>query len=237
VAVQAPAAWPQGRQTRCRELLGRRSVLCAAVCCAISTLGFVKAVTSRDFADGLWFSPGLRSARSKFCSVRCRNRFNYEARSGATFICSLCSEVREISSFSGLANFNADLVPADVHSAQHVCVDCIYKMHSDLVSYMETAEVGPTHDFNRTSRETYLHDINKLLKQALLQSDAPLHYCKVAGYVRQHCEVRGQSPDLTILGYLLRKSAEFTQASKHVFALADEASARQKALRRNRESA
>jgi hypothetical protein len=190
----------------------------------------------RCFADGLWFSPGLRSARSKFCSVRCRNRFNYEVRSGATFVCSHCNEVRKLSSFSGLANFSAGLVPADVHSAQPFCVICISATRSDWAAYMETAEVGPTHELSRTSRAAYLDDINVLLKQALLQSETPLHYSKVAAYVRQHCDVRGQSPDLTILGYLLRNSTDFTQVSKHVFALANKSTHR-KSPGRNRESA
>jgi hypothetical protein len=149
-------------------------------------------------------------------------------------VCALCGGVREISSFSGLAKANAELAPADVHSAQPVCVDCIAASRSDWLSYMETAEVGASHELGRTSREAYLRDINELLKRALLQSTAPLHYSKVASYVRQHCEVRGQSPDLTILGYLLRNSVEFTQVSKHVFALANNTAVGRKGLRSNK---
>src|SRR5271165_404672 len=48
----------------------------------------------RCFYAGEWFSPGLRSARSKFCSARCRNRFNYDFRSqGASFVCADCEKV------------------------------------------------------------------------------------------------------------------------------------------------
>lgn len=56
----------------------------------------------RCLNDSRWFSPATRSARSKFCSTQCRNRFNYRSKQDERFVCSMCERSLPVLHFSGI---------------------------------------------------------------------------------------------------------------------------------------
>lgn len=113
----------------------------------------LEAAKNRDFklrrclADGRWFSPGGRSARPKFCSTRCRNRFNYRAKQEERFACSMCERVLPISRFSGVGNddelFGDGAIASGLHlhgiaDPEPLCIECASSF-SAFKSYLSGA--------------------------------------------------------------------------------------------------
>ncbi|MGA2394276.1 MAG: hypothetical protein ABSH03_13135 [Candidatus Lustribacter sp.] len=84
---------------------------------------------SRDFRlrrclfDGRWFNPASRSSGAKFCSTRCRNRFNYQVREEQTFRCDECQQHLPLLQFSGIGReTDDDLVPCGFAELRPLCV-------------------------------------------------------------------------------------------------------------------
>lgn len=178
----------------------------------------------RCFNDGTWFSPALRSARSKFCSQRCRNRFNYEMREQqARFVCVECGQIRDIDGFSGLALEDEVVQPADVHALEPLCVPCIVSHHPEWTAYVSTAELIAPESSTTLPAATaeYAGSIHRLIHEALESAKEPQSIKMIADYVAARMRIRGRRPELTILGHLLRFPARYKQLSKNVFALSD----------------
>lgn len=55
------------------------------------------------FEDGRWYVPTPGGTRSRFCSIACKNAFNYQRKSEAKFKCVLCAADRALDDFTGLA--------------------------------------------------------------------------------------------------------------------------------------
>jgi len=174
----------------------------------------------RCFYDGAWFSPGLRTARSKFCSARCRNRFNYELRSqGASFVCTECERIFSLDGFSGLARERGTIEPADFHAPEPLCTICVEAQNPDWNAYLVSAELAPSNSGSLKSGESYSSEINELISAALALSKTPMHLRSIADFVAAKRAVKGRSPELTILGYLLRSPQRFTQVTRDTFTL------------------
>jgi len=178
----------------------------------------------RCFNDGSWFSPALRSARSKFCSSGCRNRFNYELRERrAQFVCVECAQIRDIDAFSGLGLEREHPEPVHVHAAEPLCVSCIGVNHPEWVNYVSSADLLPQDSAVSPSNSTeeYVATLHRLIREVLEDGPGPKPLKKIAGYVTQHASVRGRRPELTILGHLLKFPAQYKQVSKNAFALSE----------------
>ena len=139
----------------------------------------------------------------------------------------LCRASRDISEFSGLERTAEDnLEPADFRAPAVVCATCIGRMYPQWIDYMSTADVPAIADSQRPSKNEYAATVRRMILEALAGSQEPLHYSRIAAYVRKRCAIRGRSPELTILGYLAKEPATFRQVSKHVFELSGRAKPR-----------
>jgi hypothetical protein len=177
----------------------------------------------RCFQDGAWFTPSSRSTVSKFCSARCRNRFNYEINGlGSQFVCANCTKVSGLSSFSGLALENQRAEPADIKTAEPVCVACAkigfpewtqYLISADLVEPVPVPRSDETHE--------YVQEVNDLISEALAAVEGPLHFTKIAAYVASRMALRGGNAEMTVLGYLLRSPNRYRATGKRTFILAE----------------
>ena len=171
----------------------------------------------RCFNDGTWFSPAPRSARSKFCSSKCRNRYNYEARTqGARFLCARCATVFGITDFSGLAIDSMDSVhPSDVKAEHPLCVTCILGNYKDWHHYLNTAEL--TGDALGT--DEHANGIVDAITKALGSSSEPVHYKAITRAIASKATIKGRSPELTVLGYLVRFPNRFRRVAGDAFTL------------------
>lgn len=177
----------------------------------------------RCFNDGVWFSPGLRSSRSKFCSTQCRMKFNYDMRSPrAGFVCSTCELVRDIDAFSGLSRTPNGIEPTDAHSPAPICISCIANRHAEWGKYLLNADHPALDRSNmKPAQREYAVEMSGLIRESLEKCGKPQHYRQIAAYVKERIGVQGDSPDLTVLGYILRNPSIFKQTTKHTFALAN----------------
>lgn len=83
---------------------------------------------------GQWFVPYSRTRTPKFCSPKCRTRFHYRAKKGATFRCAICDQETPIHQFSGLSKVEADpngsdtkeqdVVAGGVDDPNPICLTC-----------------------------------------------------------------------------------------------------------------
>jgi hypothetical protein len=76
---------------------------------------------------GSWYIPYNRAHVTKFCSSKCRNRFNYSARKEETFSCGLCHHDRHLSIFSGLILRNSEpdqITVGSVRDKSPICMTC-----------------------------------------------------------------------------------------------------------------
>lgn len=208
--------------------LGARSELSAIPKLLIDLLAaaFVPAFQLRRcFNDGLWFSPALRSARSKFCSQRCRNRFNYEMREQeARFVCAECGNIREIDAFSGLGLEDETPEPADVHTPEPLCVECVISNHPEWSGYVNVAELirNETAPSPLSTNGDYTAQLRELIKESFSKQQGPQTIKGITKYVTQRTHVRGRRPELTILGHLLRFPTQYRKLKGGQFALVDE---------------
>lgn len=85
-----------------------------------------------------WFSPPLRSGRSKFCTPRCRNAFNYRRRiSDATLRCARCSLPFPYRDATGLyQDREAGCVMGSLRDISRLlCLDCVGNHDTVWLSY------------------------------------------------------------------------------------------------------
>jgi hypothetical protein len=76
---------------------------------------------------GSWYIPYNRAHVTKFCSSKCRNRFNYNARKEEAFFCGLCHHDRPLSTFSGLILSNSEpdqITVGSIHDKSPICMKC-----------------------------------------------------------------------------------------------------------------
>ena len=78
----------------------------------------------RCLQDAQWFTPQSRAPRPKFCSVQCRNRFNYQLQQDTTFVCSLCNRELLINHFTGISQAMERSLLACHTDPNPVCIDC-----------------------------------------------------------------------------------------------------------------
>ncbi|MGB6519565.1 MAG: hypothetical protein WBE79_13800 [Candidatus Cybelea sp.] len=94
----------------------------------------------RCLQDGAWFSPPARAPRPKFCTVQCRNRFNYQLARGTTMTCSLCSRDLSIDQFSGIAQALGHPLLACHTDPNPTCIDCVASRWPQWHAYLADAD-------------------------------------------------------------------------------------------------
>jgi hypothetical protein len=114
----------------------------AAPCLALlSTVRSRGSRPRRCLDDGRWFTPTSRSSGAKFCSTRCRNRFNYRVREEKTFQCHECGRTLPLPQFSGIArDQDKALVPCGFDELSPLCIEDASK-HASVRAYLSAAEM------------------------------------------------------------------------------------------------
>lgn len=198
----------------------RHSALCALLA-ALAMYQTDSFQLRRCFYDGQWFVPGVRSARSKFCSAKCRNRFNYELREqNASFICSGCNVQYAIDNFSGLALSGGVPELAVVNAVSALCFTCVVHKYPDWHGYIAAADLtASVPDDGPSSAHDHASEVLSAITSVLSRSPQPLHYKQIATAVTEQLKIRGRSPELTVLGYLTRHADKFSSVAAHTFCL------------------